>query len=166
MHDRTAALVAEMDRASMSAAEISGGFWKDRGWKSFTELHYPDFDICKDVRGAYDIIFAEQVFEHLIDPERALMNVRAMLHPGGRFLITTPFLIRIHHSPIDVHRWTPKGMELFLRRCAFTNISVESWGNRACVIANLDKWVHYDPAQHSLENEPAYPVVVWALATK
>ena len=38
------------------------------------------------------------------------------------------------------------------------------WGNRACAIANLEHWATYNPLWHSLENDPRYPVQVWAFA--
>jgi hypothetical protein len=34
------------------------------------------------------------------------------------------------------------------------------------VVANLDAWVDYDPAAHSLSNDPRYPVVVWGLGRR
>lgn len=51
----------------------------------------------------------------------------------------------------------------FLRECGFraAGITVDAWGNRACVKANFLSWRKRRPF-HPLKNEPAYPVVVWA----
>jgi hypothetical protein len=38
-----------------------------------------------------DIIIAEQVFEHLLWPYRAVRNVFQMLTPNGALLVTTHF---------------------------------------------------------------------------
>ncbi len=114
----------------MDAFEISGCFWKKRvqkPWKSYTEGWYPEFDICAPPSGKqYDIVFAEQVFEHLAYPYRAVKNVYAMLRPGGFFLTTTPFLFRIHASPIDCTRWTPQGLGYLLEEGGFPAESIRT----------------------------------------
>jgi Methyltransferase domain len=84
----------------LDALEISPGpdeVWQKLGWRSFTETTYPTFDLCTGcLDRQFDIIIADQVFEHLLCPYRAARNVLSMLMPGGYFLITTPFLIRLH----------------------------------------------------------------------
>jgi hypothetical protein len=88
-----------------------------------------------------------------------------MLKPGGVFLITVPFLVRVHASPIDCTRWTAEGLYYFLQECGFhpAGITVDQWGNRACVKANFVTWRKRGPFG-SLENEPDFPIVVWAFA--
>lgn len=155
----------------MDAFEISGCFWKKRvtkAWKSYTEGWYPEFDICAPVSGRqYDIVLAEHVFEHLVHPHRAIKNVYAMLRPGGYFLITLPFLYKIHASPIDCTRWTPQGLGYLLEDGGFAPdaIRLGSWGNRQAVRLQL-RGRNYCRRLHSLKNEPDYPVCVWALAQK
>lgn len=41
---------------------------------------------------AFAIVVSLQVIEHLYDPERMLVSVRALLAPRGRFVLTTPNL--------------------------------------------------------------------------
>ena len=171
MHARTSELVSHFDTASMDALEISGNLWHaNRQWKSFQRVSYPQFDVCRGViyDRQFDIIFAEQVFEHLLYPYRAGRNVYRMLQPGGYFLLTLPFLLKIHEFPSDCTRWTPQGLLYFLEECGFerTRITTESWGNRACIYANSESWVEYEPGIHDLTNEPAFPIVVWALAQR
>jgi SAM-dependent methyltransferase len=131
---------------------------------------YPEYDVCDGPlwESAFDLVIAEQVFEHLRWPYRAARNVHQMLRPGGYFLMTTPFLLRVHGSPIDCSRWTELGLRHLLAEGGFdlSRIRTESWGNRECVVANFDRWETYDPREHSLNNEPDFPVVVWALARK
>jgi SAM-dependent methyltransferase len=169
MDEKTDAIIRSFDTASLDAVEISGNYWRRHKWNSYTVVAYPDFDICRDAiyDRQFDMIFAEQVFEHLIYPYRAARNVWRMLRPGGRLLMTLPFLIRIHPEPTDCTRWTPQGLSYFLEECGFDRhrIHTESWGNRACVTANFDTWAAFTPGA-ALENEPAFPVVVWALAQK
>lgn len=91
-----------------------------------------------------------------------------MLDNGGFFLITTPFLIKVHNVPFDCSRWTASGLKHFLAECGFSleKIFTDSWGNKACVVGNLDKWEKYNKHFHSLKNDPEFPIVVWGLAQK
>jgi len=107
---------------------------------------------------------AEQVLEHVRRPYRAVRNVWEMLRPGGIFAVNTPFLIRVHEDPEDYSRWTEKGLRQLLVEGGFEESAVQtgSWGNRACVRATLSHWAGWIPWMDSLENEPQFPVVVWA----
>jgi hypothetical protein len=89
-----------------------------------------------------------------------------MLNPGGVLLVTTPFLIRIHEEPNDCSRWTETGMKYLLAECGFdlAHIKTGSWGNEACVKANLPGWVTWKERIHSLENDRRFPIVVWCFA--
>ena len=149
--------------------EISGSDWRDFSFRSYESVEFPNFDICKEMLNSkFDLIIAEQVFEHLLWPYRAGRNVYQMLDMGGYFLITTPFLVRIHECPVDCSRWTEAGLRYLLAECGFSleNIETGSWGNRACIRANEKHWVAYRGWFHSLRNEPDFPVSVWALARK
>jgi SAM-dependent methyltransferase len=164
------ALVGSLHPQERRVLEISGTFWQRDGlFKSYRSVDYPEFDICQDqLTDRFDLIIAEHVFEHLLWPYRAGRNVYEMLAPGGSFLIATPFLVRIHNHPVDCSRWTELGLRCLLQECGFQdqNILTKSWGNRRCVVANFDRWQAYRPWRDSLRNEPAFPMIVWALATR
>jgi SAM-dependent methyltransferase len=153
----------------LSVLEISGTFWSKLPFAKYRSVQHPEFDICEmRLDESFDLIIAEQVFEHLLWPYRAGRNVHQMLRPGGHFLVSTPFLVRIHPGPADCTRWTETGLKYFLAECGFPleAIKTGSWGNRACVRANLNDWALYRPRLHSLKNEPDVPYHVWALARK
>jgi SAM-dependent methyltransferase len=167
MDRETEAYVRRLDYRSMAALEISGKKWADFGFRSYRRVGWPDYDwSAGTVEGTYDFIVAEQVLEHLERPVAALTNAHAMLAEDGLLLVTTPFLIRIHEYPIDCYRWTPHGLRQLLMECGFRHVETGAWGNRRCVRANFGEWVEYVPWRHSLRNESAYPVVVWAFAWK
>ncbi len=169
MYRECLALIESMEPGQLDALEISAGDkFQQIAYKSFTEMNYPEYDICKDRLDAdFDLIIADQVWEHLLWPYRATRNVYDMLRPGGRFLITTPFLIRRHDIPYDCSRWTELGMKHFLAECGFPieQIRTWSWGNRDCVKANFSNWARRGWFG-SLRNDPNFPVTVWALAIK
>jgi SAM-dependent methyltransferase len=174
MNRRTREMVELISPRNLDVLEISGRSaspWAEPGrFRSYTSADYPDYDVCAGPlrESAFDLVIAEQVFEHLLWPYRAARHVHQMLRPGGHFLITTPFLLRVHGSPVDCARWTELGLRHLLAESGFDMAAIQtaSWGNRDCVVANFDRWVEYRREEHSLRNEPDFPVVVWALARK
>jgi len=166
--------IRRFEPGKLSALEIAPGGstspWKQLGFAEYEGAEFSQLDICSArLPRQFDIIIADQVFEHLLWPYRATRNVHAMLRAGGRFVCTTPFLIRVHHDPVDCSRWTETGMRHLLAEGGFDieKISTGSWGNADCVRANLRAadWARFGWGK-SLHNEPDYPVVVWAVAQK
>ena len=170
MYDTCHEWLKEINYEELDVLEVSAGqFFRELPFRSYAEMNYPEYDICTDVHadGPFDLIIADQVFEHLLWPYRAAKNVHGMLKPGGYFLMTTPFMIRVHNIPVDCTRWTETGMKYFLAECGFDldSIRTDSWGNRACVKANMKSWARRGWFG-SLKNEELFPVSVWALARK
>lgn len=59
---------------------------------------------CAD--GSFDVVFANNVLEHLADPPAVFREVARVLAPGGLFLIKTP---NRRHYVAWIARWTPHG---------------------------------------------------------
>jgi SAM-dependent methyltransferase len=161
----------------MEAAEISGKNGRRYAFKSYARYRYPKHDICEgpylDEDGLvrkFDIILANQVWEHLDRPYRATRNVLRMLRVGGYFWLAVPFYIRHHASPVDCSRWSARGLKNLLIESGFDedNIRAEQWGNRNAALRNMeDKWPPaYDPDRDDLTNDPNCPICAWALARK
>ena len=170
MYRQCFAFIQSIRPEALDTLEISGGPQWRRTFKfrSYTSTDFPEFDICAQVLDRqFDLVIADQVFEHLPWPMRAGRNVYAMLRPGGYFIIATPFLVRVHDVPIDCSRWTEQGLSYLLQECGFLekDIKTYAWGNRKCLKANLFKWRRYG-FYRSLANEPNFPVMVWAIAQK
>lgn len=154
---------------TLDALEIAAGWkWRQRRWGSYTEMNWPEHDICRDVLDRrFDVIIADNVWEHLLHPWRAAGHVLEMLRPGGLFVNITPFLIRHHPIPTDCTRWTELGMRHFLGDVGFDADTIEtgSWGNAAAVKANFHRWARTG-WKRALPNDPDFPVTVWAFARK
>ena len=170
MYKRCFAFVQSLGPERLEVLEISAGpQWRRVfQFKSYTETQFPEVDICSETLDQqFDLIVADQVFEHLPFPYRAGKNVFSMLRPGGWFVIAVPFLVRVHRVPIDCSRWTEQGLSFFLQECGFTEtrITTDSWGNRSCAKSNFKSWKQYG-WYRSLKNESDYPVMVWAFAQK
>lgn len=114
MDRETNRLINDLSFDQLNTLVVSGEKWKDFGFGSYESKCYPDFDVTFDKPDRqYDLVIAEQVFEHLLRPYKAGTNIYDMLNEDGYFLITTPFLIRIHPNPDDCTRWTETGLKYF-----------------------------------------------------
>jgi SAM-dependent methyltransferase len=162
-------LLDDLPVEHMDALEVAAGWkWRSRPWQSFTEMNWPDHDICEDVLDRqFDLVIADNVWEHLLHPYRATQHVLEMLRPGGIFINITPFMIKHHPIPIDCTRWTELGMRHFLGDLGFELETIEtgSWGNAAAVKANLHGWARTG-WRRRLPNDPDFPLTVWAIARK
>ena len=161
----------------LSVAEISGKWGAGFNFRKYETFHYPEYDICQgpflNAAGAmrkFDLILANQVWEHLDRPYAATKNVRRMLRKGGYFWVAVPFYIPYHAVPVDCSRWSARGLKNLLIECGFKedDIRAEQWGNRNVAERNLElPWPPtYDEARDSLENDPEMPICAWAFAQK
>jgi hypothetical protein len=161
--------LSELAVSQMDVLEISGDYWSGLPAKSYRNVFFPGYDVCRaPLPDTFDLVIADQVFEHVDDPAAAVRNVRSMLRPGGYAMILAPFLLKVHGYPNDCSRWTERGMTNLLAANGFDAERVRSgsWGNRSCAVANLRHgWRMYGwGVGRSLRNNPTYPVMTWALA--
>lgn len=169
MYQECFKLVKKLNSEKLDILEISAGnVWQSLAAKTFTAANLSGLDIFSlTLPNRFDLVIADQFFEHLLWPYRATKNVYEMLRSEGYFLITMPFLIKVHKAPVDCSKWSELGFKHLLSEGGFPieKIQTGSWSNKACVKGSVEKW-----AQHgwfnSLNNEPDFPVSVWAIAQK
>lgn len=63
-----------------------------------------------EYEGFFDVVYSNNVFEHLRKPWLAARNIVGMLRPGGICITITPFSLRYHESPADYFRYTHTGL--------------------------------------------------------
>lgn len=98
-------------KVAVEPSEIYHPSLAERGYIVFPYAR----DAAKSFAGAVDLAVSLQVIEHVENPRAFLADVRGLLKPGGRFLISTPNLrdILMQLLPDDfpaffyrvVHRW-------------------------------------------------------------
>ncbi|MEM7321238.1 MAG: class I SAM-dependent methyltransferase [Pseudomonadota bacterium] len=170
-------MIRQLRTQDLDAAEISGKWARQFDFRSYRRFLYPAWDICagpyRDDDGTvlqFDLILANQVWEHLDRPYAATKNVHDMLRPGGHFWLAVPFFIPFHAAPADCSRWSARGLRNLLIECGFDedHIEADQWGNRNAALRNMeDKWPpKYDEDSDPLENDPAMPICAWAMARK
>lgn len=64
----------------------------------------------------FDAIVAFEVFEHLKDPDKILLEFKRVLRPGGQIFLSTPFIYGEHETPFDFQRWTSEGMNYLIQK--------------------------------------------------
>ena len=168
MNQETIKIVDALGPSQLQVLEISGNYWNRPGlFKSYISREYPAFDICdRPLDDTFDLIIAEQVFEHLLWPYRAARNVHRMLRPGGSFLITTPFLVKIHPVPNDCSRWTETGMKHLLAECGFALDQSDGCGEPPVLRRTSEAGGSLPTLAPFARERAGLPVVVWAIARK
>ena len=87
----------------------------------------------------YDAVILSEVVEHLREPREALAEAYRVLKPGGRLLICTPFLFRVHADPYDFARYTDYWFDSTLKSIGFKNLQIKSQGSFFSVLADMLK---------------------------
>jgi SAM-dependent methyltransferase len=67
----------------------------------------------------FDAVLCTEVLEHVAEPARALAELARVLVPGGRLLVTVPFVNELHEEPHDHYRYTSHGLRGLLERAGF-----------------------------------------------
>ncbi len=170
-------MLRDLHPETLDAAEISGKWGRMFPFQSYRQFRYPAYDICagpyRDEAGSvlkFDLILANQVWEHLDRPYGATRNVLEMLRPGGHFWVAVPFFIPFHAAPQDCSRWSARGLKNLLIEAGFQEdaIVAKQWGNRNAALRNLEeKWPpKFDRQTDPMKNDQKMPICSWALARK
>lgn len=70
--------------------------------------------------GSVDTVLCTEVLEHLEAPSEALHEFWRILQPGGKILVTVPFIWHLHEEPRDFYRYTPYGLRYLADRAGFS----------------------------------------------
>jgi SAM-dependent methyltransferase len=69
--------------------------------------------------GQFDAVLCNQVLEHVFNPTEFLSEVRRVMVPGGRLLLTVPFVWDEHEQPWDYARYSSFGLRSLLEQHGF-----------------------------------------------
>lgn len=89
----------------------------------------------------FDSVLASEVLEHVPDLTGILSELNRVLKPGGKLLLTVPFVWTEHELPYDFRRFTTIGMATLLEKQGFKVVKRKSCGNFFQVIVQL--WMMY-----------------------
>jgi SAM-dependent methyltransferase len=89
--------------------------------------------------GEAGTVLCTETLEHVEEPVAFLRELRRVLSPGGRLVLTVPFAARWHFVPHDYWRFTPAGLEQVLAQAGFREIQVYARGG-ALAVAGYKVW--------------------------
>jgi SAM-dependent methyltransferase len=84
-----------------------------------------------------DTVLSTEVLEHVPDPRRCVREMARILKPGGRLLVTVPFVHPLHELPLDFYRFTPGALADFARGAGLEVERIEPRGNLAAACGAL-----------------------------
>lgn len=89
----------------------------------------------------FDAVVSFEVFEHVFNVDEVLKEIKRVLRPGGRLLLTTPFAWGEHESPYDFGRYTCFGIRSIVERNGLSVQTVEKTNGSIQAINQL--WLTY-----------------------
>ena len=131
------------------------------GAKPYAPLYEPHFQRCvavdvphslHDVSGvdafasadalpygdeSFDCVLCTEVVEHCPDPLAVFKEIHRVLKPGGRALVTTPFLVPLHEMPYDYWRFTPSALQLLAQGAGLEVESLRTKGEYVAVVIEM-----------------------------
>lgn len=69
--------------------------------------------------GEFQAVLCNQVLEHVFHPDEFVREIRRVLAPGGKLLLTVPFVWDEHEQPWDFARYSSFGLRALLERNGF-----------------------------------------------
>ncbi len=83
---------------------------------------------------AFDSVLCNQVLEHVFEPDRFLGEIRRILKPGGKLLLTVPFVWDEHEQPFDYARYSTFGLRALLEKNGLRVLQQEKIGADASTL--------------------------------
>lgn len=87
--------------------------------------------------GSFDAVLCTQVLEHVQDERAVVGEIARILRPGGRLLLSVPFLFPIHAHPEDNRRFTDQGLRRLLKD--FELLELRAMGGPWSVVGDFVK---------------------------
>lgn len=87
--------------------------------------------------GDFDSILCNQVLEHVFNPDELLGEMHRVLKPGGKLLLTIPFVWDEHEQPYDYARYSSFGLKSLLERSGFEILQHRKLAANASILFQL-----------------------------
>jgi SAM-dependent methyltransferase len=97
---------------------------------------------------SFDSALCNQVLEHVFNPEEFISEIARVLKPGGKLLLTVPFVWDEHEQPYDYARYTSYGLQSLLEKHGLRILEHEKLAADAAIIFQLINAYLYKITQH------------------
>ena len=107
----------------------------------------PKVDVVADVHKLpfedekFDNILCTEVLEHLHSPHLAISEMKRVLKPGGKLILSTRFIFPLHDVPNDYYRYTKYGLRYLLKDWQIIELKEEA--NTLTTLAVLFQRIGY-----------------------
>lgn len=85
----------------------------------------------------FDSVLSSEVFEHIFNLEEVVVELHRVLKPGGKMLITCPFVWNEHEVPHDYARYTQFALKNLLERNGFKVLIADKSGDFATTLHQM-----------------------------
>lgn len=99
--------------------------------------HFYDGEVFPFVDASFDCILCNQVLEHVFNPDEFLSEIMRVLKPGGKLLLTVPFVWDEHEQPYDYARYSSFGLCALLEKQGFKVVQHKKIGADASILFQL-----------------------------
>jgi len=72
----------------------------------------------------FDLVLCTEVLEHVPEPAGALAEIKRVLRPRGKLLLSVPLMQAEHEIPHDYFRYTRYGLVYLLRKTGFSSTTI------------------------------------------
>lgn len=81
--------------------------------------HFYDGHRFPFVDASFDSVLCNQVLEHVFNPNEFVAEMHRVLKPGGRVVLTVPFIWDEHEQPFDYARYSSFGLRALFEQSGF-----------------------------------------------
>lgn len=103
--------------------------------------HYYDGKKIPFNDNTFDSVFTTEVFEHIFNLPEILPELHRVMKKDALILITCPFAIAEHETPVDFGRYSSFGLRYLMETYGFEIVVQEKLGNSIEVITQF--WLSY-----------------------
>lgn len=84
-----------------------------------------------------DTMIATELFEHVPNIEKVLVEIKRVLAKDGLLFFTVPFIWPLHETPYDEYRYTPYSLKRILQKTGFRDIVILPLGGHNASLAQM-----------------------------
>lgn len=83
---------------------------------------------------SFEVVVCSEMLEHADNPQKVISEIKRVLKPEGRVVLTTRFAFPIHDAPNDYWRFTPYGLRKLFSEFEIIEVATDGGPFRAIAI--------------------------------